>query len=94
MPTYQRPNERLGAEGGVAAGRMQSLGVEFGSVDWSRGHANFLSEWTPTAGLSPWQHLLSGRLSPWQPLLSPWLSGRLSGWLSLGSSWLSAGCRL
>ena len=82
MPTYQRPNERLGAEGGVAAGRMQSLGVKFGSVDWSRGHAQFFSEWTPTAGLSPCQHLLSPRLSrglsPWQHLLSPRLSRGLS----------------
>ena len=60
MPTYQRSNERLGAEGGVAAGRMQSLGVNFGSVDWARGHASFFSEWTPTARLSPWQPLAVG----------------------------------
>ena len=93
MPTYQRPNERLGAEGGVAAGRMQSLGVKFGSVDWSRGHAQFFSEWTPTAGLSPCQHLLSPRLSrglsPWQHLLSPRLSRGLSPCQHLLSAGLS-----
>ena len=82
MRIYRRPNEGVGAEGSVAVGHMQSLGVNFGSVDWARGHANFFSEWTPTAGLSPWQPQLSGRLSPWQPVLSPWLPGRLSGRLS------------